>query len=240
MAVGNLSTPLRVAFWYYDDIVYSTSVPQDPITTIQWVSDKSLNVAAGAGWSPPFEPTSNELTAVFGPRITQPRVLFADSDITLKTVEFDSPVSYRLAGQGTFNFEAAMGNSSLDVLEGSHHFNIQVNVKNDIDVMIAAGATLTFNEGLDLNGYTLSKTGDGDLVINNRLIYANGLITGVVIDNAVGVPEPSTLVLLSLVLLTLVPGPQRKPAEGYRHFSQSQLDDLNQCIPTTWPHDVPG
>ena len=98
------------------------------------------------------------------------------------------------------------------MLEGSHEFNIQINVKNDIDVNVAAGATLTFNKGLDLNGYTLSKTGDGDLVINNRLIYANGLITGVVIDNAVGVPEPSTLVLLSLVLLTLVPGPQRKPA----------------------------
>ncbi len=212
MAVENKSADLRSAFWYYDDIVYSTSVPQDPITTIQWVSDKSLNAAAGAGWSPPFEPTSNELTGVFGPRITQPRVLFADSDITLKAVEFDSPISYGVAGQGTFNFEANTGNSSLDVLDGSHEFNIQVNVKNDIDVNVATGATLTFNEGLDLNGHTFTKTGNGDLVINNRLIYANGLITGVVIDNAVGVPEPSTLVLVSLVLLTLGSGQRRKPA----------------------------
>ena len=210
MSHQNKSGEMRLAFWYYDDIVYSTSVPQDPITTIQWVADNSLNAAAGAGWSPPVKPTSNMLTAILGDVITQPRALFADSDITLKAVEFDSPISYNIGGQGNFNFEAATGNSSLDVLDGSHQFKIQVNVKNDIDVTVAAGATITFNEGLYLNGFTLNKSGDGELVINNRLVLDGGMITGVVINNTAGVPEPSTLVLVSLALLTLGPASRHR------------------------------
>ena len=78
---------------------------------------------------------------------------------------------------------------------------------------IAAGATVTFNEGLDLNGFTLNKSGDGSLVINNRLVLDGGMITGVVINNAAGVPEPSTLVLVTLPLLALGPGRRRTPAK---------------------------
>jgi len=66
------------------------------------------------------------------------------------------------------------------------------------------------------------------------------LIAGVVIDNAVGVPEPSTFVLMSLVLLPLGSGRQRKPMNGYRNFSQSQLEGFNRYVVTTCPQDVTG
>ena len=47
--------------------------------------------------------------------------------------------------------------------------------------------------------------GDGDLVINNALTLGGGSITGLVINNVVGVPEPSTVVLLGLAVVAFGP-----------------------------------
>ena len=150
------------------------------------------------------------MSAILGDVITQSRSLFTDLSITIKNLTFDSPHTYVLAGQGSLEMEADTGDARLNVLRGSQDVRIQVNLNSNLNLDVAAGSMLTFNNGLDLNGYTLAKTGDGDLVINNRLILDGGMITGVVINNAAGVPEPSTLVLVSLALLTLGPGSRQQ------------------------------
>ena len=207
MALENPIADMRFTFWFYDDIVYSTSVPQPAITEIKWAPDTSTGLSGG--WSPPLPP-SNTMSAILGNVITQSRVLFTDLPITIKNLTFDSPYTYVLAGQGSLDMESDTGDAHLNVLRGSQDVRIQVNLNSNLNLDVAAGSMLTFNNGLDLNGYTLAKTGDGDLVINNRLILDGGMITGVVINNAAGVPEPSTLVLVSLALLTLGPGSRQQ------------------------------
>ena len=62
------------------------------------------------------------------------------------------------------------------ILQGSHEFQAIVNLNTATDVSIATGAFLSFNNGLNLNGLVLTKTGNGTMVINNALNTGGGSI----------------------------------------------------------------
>ena len=191
---------------YLDNIAYTSNASGGtPVNHIEWAADISGDATVANRWTPQLTPNSNELTILLGDRITQPAVLFADVDIMMKSLQFDNANSYILAGQGSVNLESATNNASITVLAGSHEFQIQVNLNSDLDVTVSQGSTLTFNNGLDLNGFMLNKLGTGNLVINNTLTLDGGSINGIVINNAASVPEPSTLVLLSLALPAFSP-----------------------------------
>ena len=118
------------------------------------------------------------------------------------------------------------GNSSITVAEGTHQFQVSVQLQNNSDVNAAANATLSFNNALKVDGQTFTKTGVGTLATNNKLTTAGdvvdiqqgtvsgiGTINGDVINNggtispgdSLGaqsvVPEPAAAVLLGLGLL---------------------------------------
>ena len=46
----------------------------------------------------------------------------------------------------------------------------------DADVQVVGGSRLIFNNSLNLNGNTLTKTGGGDLAIRNDLVSGGGTI----------------------------------------------------------------
>ena len=99
-----------------------------------------------------------------------------------------------------------------------------------LSIDVASDSTLSFNNALNLDGVTLTKTGAGVLEINNRLTGAGGTLNiqqGMVSghgavggdvsndggtispgDNALGgnnaIPEPGSLVLLLLGMMALV------------------------------------
>jgi len=196
--------------WYFDDLVYTTSYTQPAITEVAWVADGSGDATSGGSWNPPIVPTTNELTAVLGDVITSPRTIFADTDLTMKTLRIDNVNDYVVTGHGILNLVAATGNATIEVLQGNPDLQIAVSLGSHLDVTVAAGSTITFNDGLDLNGFTFNKLGDGDLVINNALTLDGGSITGLVINNVVGVPEPSTVILLGLAVVALGPVVLRK------------------------------
>jgi hypothetical protein len=186
---------------FFDDVEYTTSIVQPPITRVEWANDTSGNAASDGSWSPGNVPNSNETTAVLGGAITTSRTVFADTDIVTKGLEFDNVNSYVLAGQGVLHLEADSGNASIDVLRGSHELRIEVSLGSDLDVTVPGGSTLNIDDLLDLNGFTLNKLGVGELLINNRLILDGGMINdpgGTVIG---AVPEPSTSLLAGLVIL---------------------------------------
>ncbi len=200
----------RTSEWYWDDLVYTTNIAQPPITEVAWSSDYSGDGNSGASWNPPVPPTYNGVTVVLGDVITSPRTIFADTDLTMKTLRIDNANAYVMAGNGTLNLEADTGNATIEVLQGGFDAQMAVSLGSHLNVTVAAGSTITFNNGLDLNGFTLNKLGDGDLVINNALTLGGGLITGLVINNVVGVPEPSTVVMLGLAVVAFGPAVLRK------------------------------
>jgi len=114
----------------------------------------------------------------------------------------------------------------------AHQFQAVVNLQDDTTADIATGSTLTFNNALNLGGNTLAKTGGGTLLINNVLNSGGGTVTGLagviggsgtvsgdLINTGASVspgsnmasagagdssvPEPSTLVLLTLGAMAL-------------------------------------
>jgi len=71
------------------------------------------------------------------------------------------------------------------VIQGPHQFQVVVNLATDTDVVVASGAVLAFNNALNLNGNSLTKTGAGTMQINNALntggsvaAFAAGSVTG--------------------------------------------------------------
>ena len=65
---------------------------------------------------------------------------------------------------------------TIAVQSGDHQFQTIVNLIEDTTVDITSGSTLEFNNGLFLNGNTLTKTGGGTLAVNNDVISAGGKI----------------------------------------------------------------
>jgi len=95
-----------------------------------------------------------------------------------------------VSGGGTIHLTA--GNSvdqpasGVTVDQGSHQFQAAVQINNDATVDVASGATLIFNNALNLMGNTLTKTGGGEMAINNVLTTGGGeiqLLQGTITGN---------------------------------------------------------
>lgn len=143
------------------------------------------------------------MTARLGSSITQSRLVFADTNLTMKSLEFENVNSYVVAGQGNLTLAANSGNASIIVVQGSHEVRLPVLLGSNLDVTVPAGQTLTFDNLLDLNGFTLRKLGAGNLIINNLVILDGGTITtqaGSIIDNFAAVPEPASALMAVGVL----------------------------------------
>ena len=158
---------------------------------------------------------------------TGPTAAVTHADVTVNRVEFNnSNHSYFVSGAGSVNLaattDAMMRNPSM-LVQGSHEFQVRVNLQNDATVDVSSEGMLTFNNTLDLAGHTLTKTGAGEIAIRNDLtlsggtldvqqgtIVGNGTVGGDVFNdggtispgNSLGaagqVPEPGTMALLVL------------------------------------------
>jgi hypothetical protein len=99
-----------------------------------------------------------------------------DSAVTVKGITFDNANTYAIAGTASVNLEAVAGNSAINVVQGTHEFQSRVILASDTDVDVAMGASLEFNNRLDLGGKTLTKSGDGAMTVNNDLNTSGGSI----------------------------------------------------------------
>jgi hypothetical protein len=189
---------------YLDDINYTSALTtQPPITQMEWGPDSSRNLNPTSNWSPGLPPNSNQLTAVLGDAITAPRVLFTDTPITLEGVTFDNANKYTLAGLGTLTLESDdTSSASIQVLQGSHEFQMAISLTDNLAVSVAGGSTLSINNLLDLNGFTLTKSGAGTLLINNVVRLEGGSIinsgSGALVILGGAVPEPSSMLLVMM------------------------------------------
>jgi hypothetical protein len=121
-------------------------------------------------------PNSNTTIAILGNAITSPRTVFTNAAVTVKNIQFDNANTYVIVGAGSVNLAADTGNASAAVVQGSHEFQAIVNLNSATDVDVAAGASLAFNNALNLSGNTLTKTGSGTMAINNALNTGGGSI----------------------------------------------------------------
>lgn len=164
--------------------------------SFNWTSVNSGEIASA--------PVTNKMTAVFGDAIGSNRTVFTDETTVVNSIQFDNANSYFLAGAGNVDLQAntSAGNPTVQVIQGSHEFQVRVEISDAATVDVAAGSSLDFVNRLDLNGNTLTKTGDGTLLVNNSFNTGSGTIVsnggvigggGVVggdIDNSGGTVAP--------------------------------------------------
>lgn len=101
--------------------------------------------------------------------------IYSDDDKTLGTMIFENSRTYAIAGHGTFEFQTADGSSALiDVVEGDHEFQTVVSLTDNLDVNVAAGSSVEFNNDLFLQGNSLTIGGDGGAVEINNNLFADG------------------------------------------------------------------
>jgi hypothetical protein len=129
-------------------------------------------------WIGGVVPNGNTQTAILGPLITDSSTLFTNQTVTIKKITFDSSETYALAGTGLLELESNSGSAELEVLQGTQNLQIRVELKDYTNVAIAGGAALEFNNRLDLNGYSLVKSGGGTLHINNTVVTGGGSVIG--------------------------------------------------------------
>ena len=218
--------------WVQTDGGPITPVTDDLVRT--WAKDESgdWNVNqnwSGRGGSP--DGSDENVTARFADAITQGQLVYSNSDVSVNAVEFDNSNSYAIAGLGTLTLAAnSQGTPSITAIQGSHEFQIRVGIQDDTAVNVAApSAVLQFNNALNLNGNTLTKTGAGTLAINNalstgtdgtldcqsgvctgtgtiggNLINSSTLAPGDGLGSATVVPEPTAWLLTLLGILWTV------------------------------------
>jgi len=121
-------------------------------------------------------PNSNDKTAILDDKITSPQTIFTNTAVTVKAIQFNSSNGYAVAGQGLLSLERTDGNAAIDVDQGSHQFQLPVNLNTSTDLTVADGASLQFNHQLSLNGDTLTKLGVGTVEINNNLTTGDGTL----------------------------------------------------------------
>lgn len=168
--------------WFIDELRLGTSWEEvflnnpPPTTVLAWNKNGSGSWSDASNWSPGIVPNANTVTAVFGSTVSSPRTVALDSSATVKSIRFDIAYGYSVAGPGALNLEADTGNASIEVVRGSHQFQVAVTLHNPTDLDVAAGASLAFNNTLDLNGHDLNKTGGGVLQVNNTLSTGGGMV----------------------------------------------------------------
>jgi hypothetical protein len=147
-----------------------------PVRT--WSLNGTGSWGVDTNWSPNAMPNANTHTAVFGNAISAPTTVVTNSSVRVKEIEFNSPQGYGIAGFGNVTFDSDAGNAVIDVLSGSHQFQVAVNLSDNTTVQVATNANLAFNNTLNLAGRTLTKSGSGGLAINGQVISGGGSIAG--------------------------------------------------------------
>ena len=158
--------------------LFGTLEPQETFT---WARTEGGNWNVAGNWTPPFggAPPNGNVDAIFPDSTSGPSTVYTDVPITVRSVQFNnSSNSYAVAGLGSINLGTDTPEEVIDSISavGTHEFQVNVNLLADATVYVASDSTLIFNNALDLGGFTLTKTGDGEMAIRNDLITSGGMI----------------------------------------------------------------
>lgn len=144
-----------------------------------WTRESDGDWADPLNWFYWGRPDTNEEIAHFGSAATSIRDVSINSGetFTVKGLHFDSPTRWVIDGDGELHLDADSGNASITVLDGYHYVRVDTTLYDHVDVDVPDAADqVSFRSKLDLNGRTLTKTGEGWMSIADELVMNGGKI----------------------------------------------------------------
>ena len=141
-----------------------------------WLANRSGDWHADGNWTPFGVPSGTAASVVLGDVISSTQTVFTNSEVTVGSFHVTSPETYIVAGAGSLKLQGENGLASLRVDEGQHEFQLVLDLESDTTAAISGGAKLNVNQAFHLRGNTLTKTGTGELAINNLLTTSGGTI----------------------------------------------------------------
>lgn len=172
---------LNKHYTFLDDLTYTTNETVD--TELQWASPRHGSWSDAYNWSSTsrsdgagFVPNGNDRKAIFAAGINGDSIVSVDGDVTVRDLEFNSSThSYAVVGAGLLILDHQSGGQArIDVTAGDHQFQSELRLATDTLIEAQAGTQLDFNNTVDLDGHTLTLSGDGQVNINNVVVAGAG------------------------------------------------------------------
>lgn len=172
-----------ISEWDYIRVISSAEPPPPTLPDFKWRADVSGDWNDDGNWEQVGNgdevPNGINHAAVFGDVIQSPQTVLTNIPVSVSSIEFNNSVSYAIAGHGSVTMVSgtnAVGDvpPEVEVKFGSHEFQAPFHLGDDTNLEVLSGATLTFNNALNLNDSTLTKVGEGTLNINNVLAASGG------------------------------------------------------------------
>ena len=123
-----------------DNILLTTA-----IAPVSWGVDGNGDWDVGSNWNIGNDPDGTDARAIFAAAITAPATVNVAASRTVGSIELDNANSYTIShATNTLTLQTSAGSASVEVLQGNHNLNIDVQAASDTNVNVAATAALTW------------------------------------------------------------------------------------------------
>ena len=177
--IGGLST-----YTFGDDTVnkfVTLTISGTAAQTAAWGVNANGSWGLAGNWSPNVVPQNPGDTANFNGAILAPRTVSLNGSRSVGAMNFDNANAYTIdqGSGGTLLLDNGASAVNVNVLSGSHMISAPVTlVSNTLLGVTNAGSTFTVSGAVDGAG-SLTKSGDGTLVLSTANSYTGGTaITG--------------------------------------------------------------
>ena len=155
---------------FVDDVTYTVGFGAGK----QWGINDSGDWGTASNWIGGV-PNGVGAQAFFGSNNTQGHAVFANSNVTVGTLDFNSPNSWLITGLGTLTLQVASGAAQVNVAQGSHKINLPVIVASNTQVNVAAGAQLRVSDRVTVAANkSLTHTGSGTVTYESTVTLQSG------------------------------------------------------------------
>ena len=154
-----------------DNILLTTA-----IAPVSWGVYGNGDWDVGSNWNIGNDPDGTDARAIFAAAITAPATVTVAASRTVGALELDNANSYTIShATNTRTLQTSAGSASVEVLQGNHNLNIDVQAASDTNVNVAATAALTWGGPVTIAaGKTLTVTGGGKNHMTGSLSFGAG------------------------------------------------------------------
>ncbi len=202
-AAGNF---LRVAVSAPVSFVdHSLAVEQPVAGERSWTGLDSNSWQEPVNWYYWGRPDTPEELAIFGSAAAAAATITLDTLFHIKGMRFQNTAGYTIDGCGELSVGSAASAGLFEVTRGWHTIKVPITLGALTRVHIEAGAALSFDGPLDLNGETLIVSGTGFLTLSGPFSMGNGRL---VLDtwSPVALSDPANALLDGTLELRLPEG----------------------------------